>query len=85
MWLPLMKGSHMSTSIRRVIRYPEVLAITGFKSRETIRKLERNHGFPRRFSLNPAATEEKGAKGWDEAEVLEWLEQRRASRDQALA
>ncbi len=75
----------MSTSIRRVIRYPEVLAITGFKSRETIRKLERDHNFPQRFPLNPAATEEKGAKGWDEAEVLEWLEQRRASRDQASA
>ena len=59
--------------------------MTGFKSRETIRKLERDDNFPKRFPLNPAASEEKGQKAWDEDEVLQWLEQRRASRDRASA
>ncbi len=75
----------MTELIRRVLRYPEVLEITGFKSRETIRQLERYHDFPKRFVLNPASTEKKGAKGWDETEVLNWLEQRRASREKASA
>ena len=75
----------MTELIRRVLRLPDVLAITGFKSRETIRKLEQDDLFPRRFSLNPAASEEKGPKGWDEAEVLQWIEERKRSRDQALA
>ncbi len=75
----------MTELIRRVLRLPDVLAITGFKSRETIRKLEQDDLFPRRFPLNPAASEEKGPKGWDEAEVLEWLAERRASREKASA
>jgi predicted DNA-binding transcriptional regulator AlpA len=75
----------MTKPIRRVVRLPEVLAITGFRSKETIRKLELRGNFSRRFVLNPEATEEKGQKGWDEAEILEWLEQRRASRDSSAA
>ena len=72
---------------RRVIRLAEVLRLTGIKSRETIRSLERRGLFPKRFPLIPGAAPDDRStpKGWDEGEVLSWIADRAASRDQVLA
>ena len=72
---------------RRVIRLAEVLRLTGIKSRETIRSLERRGLFPQRFPLIPGAPPNDRAvpKGWDEGEVLRWIEERAASRDPVSA
>lgn len=71
----------------RVVRLAEVLRLTGIKSRETIRSLEGRGLFPRRFPLIPNAPQNDRSvpKGWDEAEVLRWIEDRAASRDQVPA
>ena len=71
-------------SPRRVIRLAEVLLLTGIKSRETIRSLERRGLFPKRFPLIPgaAADDRSTPKGWAEAEALRWIEAREASREQ---
>jgi predicted DNA-binding transcriptional regulator AlpA len=67
----------------RVIRLAEVLRLTGIKSRETIRSLERRGLFPQRFPLIPGAppNDRSVPKGWDEAEVLQWIADRAASRE----
>lgn len=72
---------------RRVIRLAEVLRLTGIKSRETIRSLERRGLFPQRFPLIPGAppNDRSVPKGWDEGEVIDWLEARRQSREKASA
>ena len=71
----------MTRATTRVVRFPEVLEMTGIKSRETIRQLEMAGHFPRRFAINPGCESRKAQKGWLEHEVLDWLDQRAASRE----
>jgi prophage regulatory protein len=54
----------------RVIRWPEVRALTGL-SRTSVWRREREGDFPARIRLTP------GSCGWIEAEVLDWLASRR--------
>lgn len=75
----------MTNPISRVLRLPDVLKLTGFRSKETIRKLELAGNFPKRFTLNPAATKEKGQKGWFEHEIFAYLKARGESRDSGAA
>ncbi len=71
----------MVRATTRVVRFPEVLEMTGIKSRETIRQLEMAGHFPRRFAINPGCESRKAQKGWLEHEILDWLDQRAASRE----
>jgi prophage regulatory protein len=58
----------------RAIRLTEVMQLTG-ASRPTIWRWSRSDPtFPRPFHLSPAIT------CWDEREVLEWIEQKKATR-----
>lgn len=58
--------------ITRYIRRPEVLAKTGL-SATTIYNLEKAGEFPLHFMLTPRCA------AWDEAEVDQWLQQRRTT------
>ena len=70
-------GGHRQS--RRVVRLAEVLRLTGIKSRETIRSLERRELFPQWFPLIPNASpnDRSVPKGWDEGEILRWIEERK--------
>ena len=68
---------------RRIIRQPEVMALTGIANRTQLWELERQGNFPKRFALNPAASWRFGQKGWYFDEVMLWIEARGASRDSA--
>lgn len=58
----------------RVIREPEVSALTGF-SRATIwRKVKREPGFPLPFKTSVNVTV------WYESEVVDWVEAKKAAR-----
>lgn len=63
-----------------ILRKPDIARITGF-SDVTIRSLEAQGLFPRRFKLNPGPTGKH--VGWVESEVMAWIEERAASRDAA--
>lgn len=69
---------------RRVIREPRLRQKLGGISGMTIRRWEKEAGFPRRFKLNSTGGAYSSV-GWDEAEVDQWLDQRLASRDAAAA
>lgn len=62
----------------RVYRTPDVTRLTGY-SVFHLWRLERAGRFPRRFKLNGDGGA-RGAVGWVQAEVDEWLKQRAASR-----
>jgi predicted DNA-binding transcriptional regulator AlpA len=62
----------------RILRKPDINDVTGF-SDVTIRSLEAQGLFPRRFKLNPLGKH----VGWRESEVMAWIEERAASRDAA--
>lgn len=64
----------------RILRTPDIEMLTGYTAR-TIRNLEREGKFPRRFQLNPNGR----AVGWLESEVKAWLEARAASRHDGTA
>lgn len=55
----------------RIIKKPEVREITAL-SDSTVRRLELVGDFPKRLRLS------KSAVGWVEADVLAWVEHRRA-------
>ncbi len=65
----------------RVVRDPECLEISGVCNMHRGR-LEKAGLFPKRFKLNPDAGP-FGAVGWDFDELMQWLQERRASRDGA--
>ena len=69
--------------LRRVIRQDEVLKLTGLANRAQLHALEKHNNFPKRFSLNPAASWRFSQKGWFLDEVMGWIEARGASRDSA--
>lgn len=60
----------------RILRKPDIEAVTGFTERG-LRDMEREGRFPKRFKLNPDGR----AVGWLESEVQDWLRQRAASRE----
>jgi predicted DNA-binding transcriptional regulator AlpA len=62
----------------RVLRKEELEAITGLTER-TIRTMEAEGTFPKRFILNPGGR----AVGWRAGEVQEWIAKRAASRADA--
>ena len=70
---PLSEELHMTD---RILRKPDINALTGF-SDVTIRALEAQGHFPRRFKLNPLGKH----VGWRESEIMDWIEERAASRD----
>lgn len=56
--------------MNRTLRKPAVEVMVGL-SRTTIERLEKQGKFPRRILLSERAV------GWDEGEILKWLEQRK--------
>ena len=65
----------------RILRQPEVCYLTGLSFAQ-VWDLERRDLFPKRFKLNPNGAK-NGAVGWDYHEVMQWLADRRASREAA--
>ena len=59
----------MSSEIKRILRLPEVLSITGV-SRSSIYKWMDEGNFPRPKQLGARAI------GWDSTELSQWLENR---------
>jgi len=59
----------------RVLRRDQLEVITGLTER-TIRAMEAEGTFPKRFLLNPGGR----AVGWRSAEIQDWIEKRAASR-----
>lgn len=59
-----------------ILRKADIKRITGM-SDVTIRLLEQQGHFPRRFQINPLGRQ----VGWLESEVTAWLEARAASRE----
>jgi predicted DNA-binding transcriptional regulator AlpA len=57
--------------INRVLRKPQVEEVTGLTER-TLRKMEAEGNFPKRFTLNPSGR----AVGWNAADVEAWVEAR---------
>lgn len=62
-----------------ILRAPDVEEATGLTER-SIRLMEAEGTFPRRFVLNPNGGR---AVGWRSSEVQAWIEQRAASREAA--
>ena len=59
----------------RIVRKSEIEHRTGYTER-TLRDLEAEGSFPKRFLINPNGR----SVGWLESEVDAWIEQRAASR-----
>jgi prophage regulatory protein len=62
-------GSHVLASANRILRLPEVCAVTGF-GRSMIYQMEAEGRFPRRVNIGARAV------GWVEREVQQWIQQR---------
>jgi predicted DNA-binding transcriptional regulator AlpA len=54
----------------KILRLPEVLDRTGYKSQSTLWRLEAAGKFPARIQVGPNSV------GWDEEEVDAWLKSR---------
>jgi predicted DNA-binding transcriptional regulator AlpA len=66
--------------IERLLRKSDIRSITGYGDL-TIAAMEARGHFPRRFKLNP--TDDKRAQvRWLESEVMAWIEERAASREE---
>ena len=65
------------------MRLPETTRVVGACDM-TLRRWEEAGTFPRRFKLNPNGGV-FGAVGHDCGEVMQWIEERRASRDTEAA
>lgn len=63
--------------VKRLIRLPEVIAMTGL-SRSEIYRLEGLERFPKRVPLSERST------AWAQDEVHAWVDERVARRDQAI-
>ncbi len=62
------------TTPTRLLRMPEVLSLTGYRSPDTIYRLERAGKFPHRVELSVRASR------WREDEITEWIERHSAAR-----
>ena len=58
----------------RAIRVPRVLELTGFSRATLWRMPKTDQTFPKPFHLSPGIT------AWSEAEIVEWLKSKMASR-----
>lgn len=58
----------------RLLRMPEVLSLTGYRSPDTIYRLEREGKFPHRVELSDRASR------WREDEIANWIEARSSER-----
>lgn len=58
----------------RAIRLPRVCEITASSKATTWRRVQLDPSFPKPFRLSPGVTV------WDEAEILAWLESKKAQR-----
>lgn len=67
----------------RILRIPETERLTSM-TRMQLWRMEQDGHFPKRFKINPAAGP-KGAAGHSYAEVMAWMEERRASRNPEAA
>ena len=77
------QAGNVSLDALRVLRLPETERLTGYSNMQIMR-LEKAGRFPKRFKLNPEGGK-YGACGHNYGEVVEWLEERRASREQVGA
>ena len=59
----------------RILKKPAVRSITGLCD-NTLREMESEGSFPRRFVLNPRGR----SVGWRESAVMAWIEERANSR-----
>ena len=73
--LPKLKGNNMN---KVILRKPDIEKATGYGER-TVRNMEAEGNFPKRFKLNPNGR----AVGWWADEVEDWAKERAASRDLA--
>jgi prophage regulatory protein len=64
--------------LRRVLRLPEVMQVTG-RTRSTIYDDIRRNAFPKPIAIGPRAS------GWLESEIIDWQEQRIAERNAGTA
>ena len=62
-----------------ILRAPDVEKATGLTER-SLRIMEAEGTFPKRFTLNPTGGR---AVGWRASEVQSWIEERAASREAA--
>ena len=76
---PWAKRQASSAGLKRILRIPQTEQISGFCNMQLWR-MERDGLFPKRFKLNPNGGK-NGAVGHDYDEVMEWREERLASRD----
>lgn len=58
----------------RAIRLPRVCEITASSKATTWRRVQLDPSFPKPYKLSPGITV------WDEAEILSWLEAKKAQR-----
>ena len=65
----------------RVVRGREAEAMTGLVDMQR-RRLEERNLFPKRFKLNPAGGP-RGSYGYSHREIMDWIEERLASRNTA--
>ncbi len=68
----------LNSTARSVMRLSETTQVVGTCDM-TLRRWEEAGSFPRRFKLNPDGGP-FGAVGHDYGEVMEWIDDRRASR-----
>ena len=73
-------ATNINSTARRISRLPETLRAVGTCDM-TLRRWEKAGTFPKRFKLNPDSGQ-FGAVGHDYDEVQEYIEKRRASRNQ---
>lgn len=62
----------MQTDIDRVLRFPEVITVTGFKRSTIYKKIARGQ-FPAPFGIGDRAV------GWRRSTIEKWLEEREAA------
>lgn len=60
-------------STPRAIRLPRVCELTASSRATTWRRVQQDPTFPRPFKLSPGVT------AWDEAEVVAWIEAKKAA------
>ena len=75
--------TNLNPTARRVMRLPETTGTVGACDM-TLRRWEKTGTFPKRFKLNPEGGR-FGAVGHDFTEVMQWIEERRASRETEAA
>ena len=63
---------------QRILRWPEVSELTGFRSKCHVENMEKRGSFPHSVRIGSRA------KGWLISEVEDWLNERIAERDRKV-